>query len=313
MFLKLRLKVRNFIKKHKNKIIIILVFWAVILAINFFIGLNREEIKLNTTYEPHEVLLKSDFEVPEKLQVPIEDIIDNYVNKCNEKDYSGAYALLTDDCKKNVFGDSEEKFKEYAEGIFPHKKRYSIQDYSNYGEYYIYSIKLIDDIITTGLTDQEFAYYEEKIAIKQNGDQLQLCVNNYMGYQELKNVAEDDYLKIRVENKKQYYNYEVYELRITNKTDKTAVLYDSVAGNEIYGTIGDENRNPSMVSSTILLDPNETRTFYITFDKFYDNDVAITGIIFDKIRIMNEYTGREETEEEEINKSEKIYSITMHF
>ncbi len=313
MFLKLRLKVRNFIKKHKNTILIIIVIWAIILAINFFLGLRKDEITLNTTYTPHEVLLKSDFEVPEKLQNPIEDLIDSYVNKCNEKDFSGAYALLTDDCKKNVFGDSEEKFKEYAEGIFPHKKRYSIQDYSNYGEYYIYSLKLIDDIITTGLTNQEYAYYEEKIAIKQNGDNLQLCVNDYMGYQELKNVAEDENLKIRVENKIQYYNYETYEIRITNKTDKIALLYDAVVGNEIYGVVGEENRNPSIVSSTVILDPNETRTFYLTFDKFYDSDIQITGLIFDKVRIMNEYTGKEETEEEEISEADKIYSITMQF
>ncbi len=313
MFLKLRLKIRNFFKKHKNKILVIIVVWALIIAINFFIGMNKSGPVLNTTYTPHEEVVKGDYKVPEKLQNPIEDIIDNYVNKCNEKDYSGAYALLTDDCKRNVFGDSEENFKEYAQSIFPHKKRYSIQNYSNTADYYIYNLKLIDDIITTGLTNQEYAYYEEKIAVKQNGDKLQLSVNDYMGYQELKHVAEDDYLKIRVESKMEYYNYEVYTVRITNKTDKIAVLYDSIAGNELFATVGDENRNPSLVSTTMALNPNETRTFNLTFSKFYDTEEPITGLVFDKIRIMNEYTGKEETEEEEINKSEKVYSLTMQF
>ena len=72
------------------------------------------------------------------------------------------------------------------------------QNYSNSGGYYIYNIKIIDDIITTGLTNQEYAYYEEKLTIKQNGDKLQLCVNNYIQNTEPKKVAEDDNVKINL-------------------------------------------------------------------------------------------------------------------
>ena len=249
--------------------------------------------------------------MPDDLKSPIDDLIYDYVNKCNNKDFSGAFALLTDDCKKNVFGDSEDKFKEYAESVFPNKKRYSIQSYSNYGGYYIYNIKIIDDILVTGLTNQEYAYYEEKIAIKQNGDKLQLCVNDYMGYDDLKKIAEDDYLKIRVENRIKYYGIEIYSVKITNKTDKQAVLFDNIVGNEIFLAVGDENRVTSQVSSTIILQPGETRTFKLTFSKYYDEESAVSELIFDKIRIMSNYTGEEETEEEQTSKSERVYSISI--
>lgn len=313
MFLKFRLKLRNFIKKHKNKILIIFVIWAVILVINFLIGHKKGEVVLNTTYTPHNVVLKSDYDVPEKLQNPIEDLFYDYMEKCNNKDYAGAFALLADDCKQQVFDDSEEKFKNYVDGIFPRKKRYSIQDYSNYGNLYIYNVKIVDDIITTGLTDQEYAYYEEKMAVKQNGDKLQLCVNDYMGYQELKKVSEDDYLKVRVEDRTQYYGQEIYTLKITNKTDKDAIIYDEIAENEVYCIVGEENRTPIKVSGVIGLKPGETGTFRIIFNKFYDEQNQTSGLIFNKIRLMNNYTGKEESEEEEINKSEKIYSLTMQF
>lgn len=309
MLLKWRLQIRNFFKKHKTKIFFVLIVWVVILVINYMLGHKKEVPTLNTTYTPHDVLLKSDYDVPEKLQNPIEDLIDDYINKCNNKDFSGAFELLADDCKRNVFEDSEEQFIKYASSIFKTKKRYSIQNYSNYGKKYIYNLKIIDDIIKTGLTGQEYAYYEEKIAIKENGDKLQLCVNDYMDYEELKKVAEDDNIKIRIEDRITYYEHETYTVRITNKTNKYLVLYDSLVGNELYLEIGNENRMPSKVSSTIALIPGETKTFQITFSKYYDEQTKDSGITFNKIRIMENYTGKEKSEEEELNKSEKTYSM----
>ena len=210
MFLKWRLKIRNFFKKYKRVIFIVLIVWLVIIAINFFLGRRSETPMLNTTYNPHEVVLTSDTEVPEKLQTPIEDTIDDYINKCNNKDYSGAFELLTTDCKTHVFGDSLDNFTTYASSVFPNKKRYSIQNYSNFGQAYIYNVKLIDDIIATGLTNQSYAYYEEKFAVKEEDGKIKLNVNDYMGFNDLKKVAEDDYLKIRVENKEEFYSFEIY-------------------------------------------------------------------------------------------------------
>ena len=304
MFLKWRLKIRNFFKKYKRVIFIVLIVWLVIIAINFFLGRRSETPMLNTTYNPHEVVLTSDTEVPEKLQTPIEDTIDDYINKCNNKDYSGAFELLTTDCKIHVFGDSLDNFTTYASSVFPNKKRYSIQNYSNFGQAYIYNVKLIDDIIATGLTNQSYAYYEEKFAVKEEDGKIKLNVNDYMGFNDLKKVAEDDYLKIRVENKEEFYSFEIYSVKITNKTDKKIVLYDGIVGNELSLISGQDERNPINVKDTITLEPGETRTFEITFNKYYDESTKASEIAFNKIRIMTEqYTGTEETEEEELSKA----------
>lgn len=312
MFLKWRLKIRNFFKKYKRVIFIVLIVWLVIIAINFFLGRRSETPMLNTTYNPHEVVLTSDTEVPEKLQTPIEDTIDDYINKCNNKDYSGAFELLTTDCKTHVFGDSLDNFTTYASSVFPNKKRYSIQNYSNFGQAYIYNVKLIDDIIATGLTNQSYAYYEEKFAVKEEDEKIKLNVNDYMGFNDLKKVAEDDYLKIRVENKEEFYSFEIYSVKITNKTDKKIVLYDGIVGNELSLISGQDERNPINVKDTITLEPGETRTFEITFNKYYDESTKASEIAFNKIRIMTEqYTGTEETEEEELSKAERTYSITI--
>lgn len=312
MLLKWRLKIRNFFKKYKRVIFIVAIVWLIIIAINYLLGHKKEEITLNTTYNPHEVLLTSETDVPEKLKTPIEDTIDDYVNKCNNKDYSGAFELLTADCKTHVFGDSLDNFTTYASSIFSNKKRYSIQNYSNYGQAYIYNIKLIDDIITTGLTNQSYAYYEEKMAIKEENGQIKLNVNDYMGYSELKRVAEDDYLKIRIESKEEFYSMEIYSIKITNKTDNKVVLYDGIVGNELSLISESDERTPINVKEAIILDPGETKTFEVTFNKYYDESTKASDIAFNKIRIMtNQYTGTEQTEEDELSKAEKTYSITV--
>ncbi len=310
MFLELRLKARNFIKKHKNKLIVILVVWLIIVIINFVLAHKKENIVLNTTYAPHEVLLKSDFNVPKDKQNPIEDLIYDYVEKCNNKDYSGAFNLLTNDCKTHVFDDSLDKYKEYASAVFNNKKRYTIQNYSNYGQYYIYNIKLIDDIIKDGLTGKEYAYYEEKLAIQENENGLQLCVNNYMGHDDLKKSGEDDYLKVRIEDRLKFYEYEVYKINITNKTDQNAIIYNEESGNEVLAKIGDENRLPTKTDQLMILGPHETRTFNVTFQKFYDGQAPTEEIILNKIRIVKDYTGKE-TDDEILKKAEKTYSMSI--
>lgn len=311
MFLKLRLKVRNFFKKYKNKIFIVLVIWILILAINYLLGHQKQKVVLNTTYAPHNVVLLSDSEVPENLQNPIEDLIDDYVNKCNKKDYKAAYELLTEECKTHAFNNSLGKFTKYIDSIFAQEKRYSIQNYSNISEQYIYNLKLLNDIITTGLTNESYAYYEEKIAIKKENGQLKLSVNDYMGSKELKNVAEDDYLKIRIESKEQYYDHEIYTVKATNKSDKTAIIFDGLAGEEIYLVSETDRRALLNADTSLVLIPGETKTAKLTFSKYYDETIPADQIIFNKIRLLTDYTGNEPTEEEQLNKAERVYSINV--
>jgi len=311
VFLKLRLKVRNFFKKYKNKIFIVLVIWIIILAINYLLGHQKQKVVLNTTYAPHNVVLLSDSEVPENLQNPIEDLIDDYVNKCNKKDYKAAYELLTEECKTHAFNNSLEKFTKYIDSIFAQEKRYSIQNYSNISEQYIYNLKLLNDIITTGLTNESYAYYEEKIAIKKENGQLKLSVNDYMGSKELKNVAEDDYLKIRIESKEQYYDHEIYTVKATNKSDKTAIIFDGLAGEEIYLVSETDRRALLNADTSLVLIPGETKTAKLTFSKYYDETIPADQIIFNKIRLLTDYTGNEPTEEDQLNKAERVYSINV--
>ena len=66
MFLKWRLKIRNFFKKYKKIILVVILVFAVVIAINYYLKHHQEPETLNPTYAPHEELLNGDGNPSEK-------------------------------------------------------------------------------------------------------------------------------------------------------------------------------------------------------------------------------------------------------
>lgn len=249
--------------------------------------------------------------VPEKLQEPIEKIIDDFINYCNKKEYSSAYELLSEDCKENVFEDDEDEFKKYVDNIFNVEKIYSIQSYSHKNDFYIYNVKILNDILASGLTDEEFRFHEEKFAISGDKDNLKLTVGDYMGKEELRSVAEDDYVKIRVTEKTMFYSEEIYNVKITNKTENIMVIADGSEPGEVALQIGNESRNMNNSDLYIVLNPGETKEYKLYFNKYYDEKTVEDGMIFSKIRILRSYSGQRELRQQELDNAIKLYSLKI--
>ena len=120
-------------------------------------------------------------EVPEKLQDPFEEILNKYMEYCNQKNYEEAYKLIDETCKEEFFPDIE-TFKQYVDTKFDTKKAYSIQNYSNVGNIYVYRIRRFDDILATGMTGQEdFTYQEELVSVYNDDGNLSLGIGSFIG------------------------------------------------------------------------------------------------------------------------------------
>lgn len=311
MFLKLRLKIRNFFKDNKKKIIIIFLVWLLIFMINFLLGIRTEPIVLNTTYTPSTSVLDSASEVPEEDHATIIDILDTYINYCNNGEYENAFNMISESCKEKAFDNDINNFIEYIDLIFTENKRYSVQNYSNYDDTYIYSVKIFNDILASGLTEEEYAYYEEKFAMVKEGDEIKLNVGDFIDEVEIKRVVEDDYSKIRILSKAVFYDHEEYLVKITNKTDYTMVISSVYEGNEVLLDLGNITRPMSNSSLEIVLKPGETKEFGIKFSKFVDESEEPQALILNKIRILESYSGNEENAEEENENAIKLYSLTI--
>lgn len=309
MLLELRRNVIDFFKKHGRKIVIVLVIWVIVLIINYFVGkMDEENFEIDTNYKPHESVMGNG-DVPEKLRDPISELIGKFVENCNNKNYEAAYNLLSKECRNNIYPDIED-FKLYVNYVFPTNKIYNIQNFSNKDNKYIYTVTILDDILATGFNNEdEMEYYEEKYVITDNNGELQLSIREYIGSENLTYMYEDDYMKIKIESVDKKYDNVTYNFSIANKSDKTIVYSDYTADYEIaLDTSKGTKRKVDEVLEPVILEEGETKNYSAKYTIFFDEDTEINGLIFDYIRIYEDYSAYENGEE-----PVKDFSITIKF
>ena len=309
-WLDIRLKIRRFFRKNKKKIIIILIIWTVVIAINYYLKYRTKIVLPKTTYEPHSPVMDTTDKVPEKYKEPISNLIHNYVEYCNNKQYEEAYNLLSEKFKDRYCNNIEE-FKKYVDKTFDTKKIYNIQNFSNLDDTYVYRVRLLDDILASGTTDQ-YLYTEDKYVIKEENNTLKLALNGYCGQQNLNIDVEDDNMEIKILKKDIQYDETSYSIQIKNKTNNFIVLADSMTNNEIQLKLPNEVRSAKYMSdSNLVILPNETITKEITFTEYFDDKQDPTNLLLNSIRILPEYSGDEEKAQEENEKAIKLYSLSI--
>lgn len=310
-WLNIRLKIRDFFRKHKKKIAIIIIIFGIVIAINRFLGSHPEVVTPSTTYEPHSPVMDETAEVPKEYIQPINNLIDNYVTYCNNKEYENAYNLLSNEFKSK-YCDRIEEFKTYVDGIFSKKQIYNIQNFSNVNGAYIYRLRLLEDILATGTTDG-YEYKEEKIVIKEENGVLKLALNGYIGEEELGINAEDDYMKINISSKEITYTAETYTVEVTNKTGNYIVLLDNTEIDEIIMKVNGDSRGVNgLENGNLVVLPNSTKTIRLAFDKYYDDGADPTSIIFNAIRVLPKFSGDINKAEQEKKDAIKLYSLTIN-
>ena len=286
MLLETRLKVYDFFKKHWKKIILAFIIWLIVFVINYFVGqMPDDNGEIDTNYKPHEPIMDIG-EVPENLKNPINELIGSFVDKCNDKDYEAAYNMLSEDCRNNVYPDIE-NFKKYVDYVFDSKKIFNIQNFSNIDNTYVYNVTILDDILATGYNNEEdMEYYVEKYVIKNNNGNLELSIREYIGRDELTYMYEDDDMKIKITSVDKQYDTVIYNLNITNKSDKTIVYSDYTSDYEIaLDTSEGTKRRADELLEPIIVEEGESRDFSVKFIIFFDASTEINGLIFDYIRL----------------------------
>lgn len=302
MFTDFRLKLLHFFRKNKKIIFIVICVWAIVFFINLLLKNYEPKPQLQTTYEPHTSVLDNSKTVSKNVSNLIEDKIEEYVGYCNNAEWQKAYNMLSDACKEYSFNHDIQEFMKYVYTKMPTPKKYAIQDYSNDGNTYIYQIKYTDDFLATGLTNTTYQYTEEKMIFKRQKDgSLEMAVGNFVDFADIKNISENNYVKIDVKSVVKYYSVEVYNIKITNRTENTIVIADGQEENEVMLNLkSSETRSMDKKEAGIVLEPQESRTLGISFPKFYDNEDDAQSITFGAIRVMEKYSGTEDVSDEVI-------------
>lgn len=292
MYTDLRLKLIRFIRKYKKIIGVAFLIWVVVVIINQYLKNYKPPVIPETTYTPHVSVMNSNGAVPKVLQSEVERMLEEYIEACNDGNYQKAFQMLSDECKEYEFNNSILSYQDYVLTKMPNPKQYSIQNYSNNDGLYTYQIKYTDDFLATGLTGQEYSYTEEKITFQVGKDGTTLMsVGNFIRQADIQSVVENDYLKIDVKEKVVRYSMESYTVLFTNRTEFTIVIADGIGREEVLLQLPQEYRNRVNVDKNIILRPYENKELVIEFSKFSDTEDKSQSLLFNSVRVMEQYSG----------------------
>ena len=294
----LRLKIRHFFRKYKMVILVIVLIWLIVFAFNQLMKLKPKSEKRTTTYTPNVSVMDSTSKVPTRVANQIEKLIGQYVEYCNNGDFDKAYNMLSDDCKKYAYESDFSKFQNHVLKKMPTPKQYSIQDYSNEKNRYIYQVRYFEDFISTGLTDSDYGYTEEKMIFTKNGDQISMATGDFVDYRTYDDASQEtDYVRIEILGNVVSYDNERYTVKFTNKSDNYVVIEDSQATNEVTISLKNEIRK-SEYAQFILLSPHQEKEVTFEFVKYYDDNDNVSSLNFNSVRVLKSYYNLSSTDEE---------------
>lgn len=254
---------------------------------------NTEETTSNVvSYDDESKTIMSGEEVPSIYKDDFGKLIDEFYTYCINHQPDKAYELLSADMK-NIKYKSIDIFKElYYNSLFEGNKQYSFQSWSQSNDIYIYQVRVFDDMLSTGKSNEQ-GYKEDYITIVPEEDEYKLNIDSYIGRKQIYKEASNDILQISAQIADIYMNYEIYTFNVKNNTDekvildtrdntKTAFLVDSL-GNNFYSFLYENKK------SDLILEPQEMKTIEIKFNDSYRDNIEIKEINFEDIVKYEEY------------------------
>ena len=212
------------------------------------------------------------------------NIIENFVQACNNEDTKKAYDLLTDECKNTLFPTEQEFIDNYYNLIFKTKKTIDIENYKNSSKTNTYIVTFYEDSISTGnvYSSQNYVDY-----ITVDKDSQKLSINSLIKVKEINKSTEKNGIKITVLKQELYKDYEIYEIKAENYTDKTILLDTMSSSRNIYIMDNSKIKNTVAINeiadSLLQITSYGAKTMSMKFYKSYDSNSITKKVIFTDI------------------------------
>lgn len=300
-------------RKKIFKIILIIVFIiAIIQLLNFLEKLNNEKNtvqnsiiannnKIDTEQGTGLVTNKSAISgdsIPDVKLKRESNIISDFMDYCNDRKVSEAYALLSDDCKEQLF-ETEQIFKtNYYDVIFDDEvKIFTIENWIGS----TYKVEMSNDILATGSIKRQNTDY---FTIVEQEDEYKLNIKNYIGKTDTNGEAKYNDVKIKVVSSYAYMDYEIYDIQIMNnsendilldtKNDSKTIYLENSNGGKYYAYTNE------IIDNEFIVRKGKSKNLKIKFSKSFSSNNNIKYLNFsDFILNYNDYEEYENKEDYE--------------
>lgn len=291
----IKVKISNFIKKNKYKIqdvLTKLIIVAIVIAIATIIlssfrgtGPNNDNNQEKEVYKPTETVIKGT-NISKTQYEADSNIVNKFLELCNNAKIEEAYGLLSDDCKSELYPTIEYFKNNYYNNIFDKKREYNLQSWISTSKYTVYKIRYTNSMLSTGTYNQDDVY-EDYITLNKSNNTEKISIGNLIACEECNIITRTKELEITVVKKKMYVSDEEYEIQVKNNTDKT-ILLDTLETNQTINLVGSSGAKYGAYTNKIFLinltiDPGEIKNITIRFKKNFSSDNKSEQIEFSNI------------------------------
>lgn len=212
------------------------------------------------------------------------EIIENFIQHCNNNEIQEAYDLLSNDCKGIMFPNVQRFYDNYYKTIFTEVKSYDLDAWITYGNV-TYKVKLYNDIMASGKVSEN--YIEDYYTVVNEDGQYRLNINKYIRKEELNQVGEKENIKITILNRRFYMQEEIYQIKVENNTNGTIMIDTKRDVESIFLTdnkgISHEWKNYELDNKQLIVEANQSKEIEVGFVKSYSKDIKTKKIIFSNI------------------------------
>ncbi len=289
--------IMRFIRQNKKQIIkvalIVAFLFGFLQLLNYIVGRDSSEKTSNKEtseiYNETKGKVVSDKSAISGAKVStseikkVSEIIEKFVENCNNHNTEEAYNMISDDCKEEIYPNLEDFETGYFENLFGNEKRtYSIEKLLEN----TYIVKFTGDLLATGRSGSDYSYQDYITVVEENGEN-KLNINKYIGKEEINKKSSSNDIETRVLYRKKYMDYEIYTMKIKNNTDGNILLDQLIDTDKIYLKDNNDTKHIAysneIVKDDLVIYQGHTNEIEIKFDNPYVSGRTIKSICFSEV------------------------------
>ena len=301
--------------RNREKIVILFICIAVIVGVNLLIvylsnRIAKEKQENEVLQIEQENSLRSEFN---SLSISSEESVlddqqltnfqqtmlktlEKFVDYCNNGDIEGAYNLISDECKQEMYKTIEDFKTGYYNIVFNgESKSISVENWTAN----IYKVNFQPNYLALGnYTKGNIIQDYIQIVTDENGEH-KLNINKYIGKEKIQKETTRNNLTIHITEVSRHMDYEIYKVKIINNSNSTVMLCDENNKNSIY-LLDDNNLQYSVYTheiaeASLKISPTETKEIELKFYNKYGTEKTIENIVFSKVILnLEEYENIED-------------------
>ena len=214
------------------------------------------------------------------------EIIDRFIENCNQKKIEEAYNLISDECKEEMFSSLDLFKNAYYDQIFGGMSK-SVTTENWFGD--TYKVSFRDDALATGKYDKQSSIQDYITIIKDNEGNYKLNINKYVKRNTLNGSNEMNNISIKAVQSDSYMDYEIYTFEVENNLPFAVKIADLQDEYTMYLTDNNDINYPAYIHEIsepeVIFQGGEKRKVRI---KFYNKNISgkkIVNVVFSKIEI----------------------------